>query len=290
MEKTFDTPHRVMVFVHNDVGLTAITARAGATAHVSLTAEGSGAMELVKKATVECRPHATRDVLVVRLPRIRGMKFIRRNAVTVKVAVPPGSDVRVVAASADVELNGSLGRADVKTASGSVTADDVADLRVKTASGEVEVDTVDGPLRMHSASGGLRCVRADGAVSVATASGDVEIGAATGELDIRATSGDVRLGDVSGDVRVTGVSGEIQVLAATEGNIHIRSVSGKVEVGIARGVTLDVDAESLTGVVHSEIPLDETSTAARSQPRLALTLRSVSGDLLITRGVEAFLP
>ncbi len=290
MEKTFDTPHRVMVFVHNDVGLTAITARVGATSQVSLTAEAPGAIELVEKATVECRPHAARDILVVRVPRVRGMKFIRRNAVTVRVEVPPGSDVRVVSASADIELSGSLGRADIKTASGSVTADDVADLRARTASGDIEVDTVDGPLRMHSASGGLRCVRADGVVSVATASGDVEVGAATAEMDIRSTSGDVRLGDVSGDVRVTEVSGDVQVLSAAEGNIHIRSVSGKIEVGIARGVTLGVDAESMSGAVHSDIPLDESPKAGDIRPRIALTLRSVSGDLLITRGIEAFVP
>ncbi len=279
-----------MVFVHNDVGVTALTARQGSTSHVELTADTPGSAELVERATVECRPHASRDILVVRVPRVRGMKFIRRNAVSVRVEVPPGSDVRVVSASADLELNGSFGQVDFKTASGSLTADDVADLRAKSASGDVEIGTVDGPLRVHSASGGLRCVRADGAVSVATTSGDIEVGAATAEIDIRATSGEVRLGDVAGDVRVTGVSGDVQVLSVTEGNVHIRSVSGKIEVGIARGATLGVDAESISGSVHSDIPLDECPVSDGTHPRVALTLRSVSGDLLITRGAEAFVP
>jgi DUF4097 and DUF4098 domain-containing protein YvlB len=289
MEKTFATPQRVMVFVHNDVGLTVVAARVGATSHVSLTAEDPGAMELVERATVECRQHAGRDVVVVRVPRPRGMKFIRRNAVTVRADVPPGSDVRVVSASADIELEGSLGQADIKTASGTLRAADVAELRARTASGDVEVETVDGPLRMHSASGDLRCMRADGVVSVATSSGDVEVGAVTGEIEVRATSGDVRLGDVAGDVRITGVSGDVRVLSVTEGQINIRSVSGKIEVGIGRGVTLDVDAESLSGAVHSEIPLGESPRAAHVQPLVGLTLRSVSGDVLITRGLEAFV-
>jgi DUF4097 and DUF4098 domain-containing protein YvlB len=289
MEQSFSTPREVLVFVHNDVGLTVVTAHSGDASHVVLSAETPGGKELVERATVECRTHGGRDVVVVKVPRVHGMKFIRRNGVTVRVDVPQGSDVRVVSASADVELNGSLGRANVKTASGALTADDLAELRAKSASGGVDVGTVDGALRVQSASGDLRCVRVVGPVSVTTASGDVEVGTAAGEIDIRATSGDVRLGDVSGNVRVVAVSGRVQVLSVTEGSMHARSVSGKIEVGVARGATLSVDAESMSGRVHSDIPLQDGPGAAHDHPRISLTLRSVAGDLLITRGVEAFV-
>jgi hypothetical protein len=296
MEQTFATPRRVLVFVHNEVGLTAITAHPeGAahpegTSHVSLTADSPGGRELVDRSTVECRSHGGCDTVVVRVPRVHGMKFIRRNGVTVRVDVPEGSDVRVVSASAEVELNGILGRTNVKTASGALTADDVTDLRAKTASGDIDVGTVGGALRMQSASGDLRCVRVDGPASVTTASGDVEVGSAGEQTDVRVTSGDVRLGDVSGDVKVAAVSGYVHVLSVAEGNTHIRSVSGKVEVGIARGATLRVDAESMSGTVHSDIPLDDSPTGAPGDaPRISLTLRSVSGDLLITRGLEAIV-
>jgi DUF4097 and DUF4098 domain-containing protein YvlB len=289
MEQTFATPQPVFVFVFNDVGSTVITGRAGDSTLVSLTAETAGGREVVARATVDVRQSRGRDTVVVKIPRAHGMKFIRRDGITVRVDVPSGSDVRVVSASADVELNGSLGRANVKTASGDLTTDHVAELRVKTASGDVEVGTVGGALRMHSAAGDLRCVQVDGPASITTVSSDVEVGAATGPLDIRVTSGDVRLGDVAGDVKVVAVSGRVQVLSITEGNAHLRTVSGKIDVGIARGVTLLVDAESTSGSVHSDIPLDEKPTTADAKPRIALTLRSVSGDLLITRGVEAFV-
>jgi len=289
MEQSFATPHHVLVVVHNDVGLTVITAHPGETSHVELTGDTPGAKELVERAIVECRQNGGRDIVIVKVPRLHGMKFIRRNGVNVRIDVPEASDVRVVSASADVELNGSLGRANVKTASGALTADDLADLRAKSASGDIEVGTVSGALRMQSAAGDLRCVQVGGPVSVTTASGDVEVGAAAGDVDIRATSGDVRLGDVSGDARVVAVSGSVQVLSLTEGNMHIRSVSGKIDVGVARGATLSVDAESMSGSVHSDIPLQDGPGAADDDPRVSLTLRSVSGDLLITRGVEAFV-
>jgi len=254
MEHSFATPRPVLVVVHNDVGLTVITAKEGDVSRVSLTEDTPGARELAERAAVECRPHGGRDIVVVKIPRVHGLKFMRRNGVTVRVDVPQGSDVRVVSASADVELNGSLGGATVKTASGALTADDLADLRAKTASGDIEVGTVRGALRMQSAAGDLRCVLVEGPVAVTTVSGDVEIGAAAGSVEVRATSGEVRLGDVSGALKVVAVSGDVQVLSITEGSMHIRSVSGRIDVGVARGATLSVDAESMSGRVRSDIP------------------------------------
>jgi DUF4097 and DUF4098 domain-containing protein YvlB len=289
MEQTFATPQPVLVFVHNEVGLTAITAHRADTSHVSLSADTPGGRELVERTTVVCRPRVGRDIVVVKVPHVHGMKFIRRNCVTVRIHVPEGSDVRVVSASADVELNGSLGRTNVKTASGAFTADDVTDLRAKTASGDVEVDTVGGAMRVQSAAGDLRCVRVDGRATVTTVSGDVEVGSAGDQMDVRVTSGDIRLGDVAGDITAAVVSGNVQVLSVSEGSTQIRSVSGKIEVGIARGATLGVDAESISGSVHSDIPLEDGPGPGGADPRVSLTLRTVSGDLLITRGVEAFV-
>ena len=120
--------------------------------------------------------------MVVKVPRVHGMKFMRRNGVTVGWTCPEGSDVRVVVGLGRRRAQ-RLPRPDhVKTASGALTADDVTDLRAKTASGDIEVGTVGGALRMQSASGDLRCVRVDGPASVTTASGDVEVGSA-GDAD-----------------------------------------------------------------------------------------------------------
>jgi DUF4097 and DUF4098 domain-containing protein YvlB len=284
MEKTYATTGKVFVVVHNEVGLVALTAHAGTSVHVALEAERPDAEELVEQATVDCRHAGGRDVVVVKIPRLHGMRFVRRNGVTVRIALPRGSDVEVVTASANVELNGSLGAVSVKTASGEVTADDVDDLRAKTASGDIEVGTVGGDLRLHTASGDLRCVRVDGRSSVTTTSGDAEIGSTGGGIEVRATSGDVRLGEVSGEAKVVAVSGDVHVLSLAEGSAHIRSVSGDIEVGIAPGVTFSVDAETLSGTLESAIPLHD-APGAHGDPAIALTVRSVSGNVSIERGL-----
>jgi DUF4097 and DUF4098 domain-containing protein YvlB len=290
MEKTFRTPGKVLAVVGNEVGLVAITARDTTSTTVTLEAATAGAEELVERAVVECRPSGGRDIVVVKIPRVHGMKFTRRNAVIVRVDVPTGSDVDVTTASADVELTGSMGGVEVKSASGDITTDDAAgDMRVRTASGDVEVGIVAGDLKLHSASGNVRCLGVAGRAAVTSTSGDVEVGASAGQLDARSTSGNVRLGELGGDTTVVAVSGDVQILSASSGRMHVRSVSGQVEVGIAKGVRLSVDIETMSGTVTSDISLQDAPIHESTGAAVSLTVRSVSGDVAVERAVESFV-
>ncbi|HWE65133.1 MAG TPA: DUF4097 family beta strand repeat-containing protein [Acidimicrobiales bacterium] len=275
--------------VQNGVGLVSITARPGATTEVSLEAHTEGADELIERAVVECRPAGDRQVLVVKVPQRHGMKFSRRNAVTVRIETPPGTDIDISTASADIELNGSLGEANVKTANGDLNADEIdGDLLVKTASGDFSIDTVKGNLHMQSASGDIRAGRVGGRTSCSTASGDVEVGSAAGRVEVRSSSGDVRLGHVVGDVKIVGVSGDVRVLSYASGNLQVRAVSADITIGIAPGVTFGIDAESMSGTVRSDIPLNDSPGGRGGPPQVVIGARSVSGDVLVERAVEAF--
>ena len=77
------------------------------------------------------------------------------------------------------------------------------------------------------------------------------------------------------------------MLALGEGALQIRSVSGDVAVGVAKGVDLHVDVETASGSVHSDIPLDDVPSAgARPETRVDLSVRSVSGNIEIGRALE----
>ena len=284
MQRTFDTPGKVRVVVENAVGMVVITARAAATTEVTLEADSAGAQELVERATVEDQPSSDYRVVRVRIPHQHGMRFGRRNGVTVRIGMPLHGDVDVVTASADVELNGAIGEAKVTTASGDITADDASgDLRATSGSGDISVGTVAGDLRMQSASGDVRAVRVDGRAQLTTTSGDIEVGSAANRAEVRSTSGDVRLGDVAGDASIVGVSGDVRVLSYAAGSMRVRAVSGNITVGIAQGVALSVDAETMSGRVHSDIPLGQAPTTAGGGPEVALTARTVSGNVVVER-------
>jgi DUF4097 and DUF4098 domain-containing protein YvlB len=119
-----------------------------------------------------------------------------------------------------------------------------------------------------------------------TASGDLEVGAAGNRVEVKATSGNVRLGELTHGARIVNVSGDVRILALGEGDLHVRSVSGDVTVGVAQGVDLHVDVETMSGSVHSDIPLDDAPAPTRSDVRVDLSVRSVSGNVDIGRALE----
>jgi DUF4097 and DUF4098 domain-containing protein YvlB len=285
MEKTFETPGGVRLYVENEVGRVTITARPTDSTVVSLEAETP---DLVERATVECRPAGSGHVVAVKIPHGHGRRLLHRHEVTVRVEVPEGAQVTVMTASAAIEIKGSVGEADVTTGSGDISTDDVAtDVTVKTASGDTTVGRVGGDIRAHTASGHLRCSSVAGAAVFSTASGDLEVGAAGSRVEVKATSGNVRLGELARGARVVNVSGNVRVLALGEGSLHVRSVSGDVAVGVVRGVDLHVDVETLSGSVHSDIPLhDAPAGGARPETRVDLSVRSVSGNVEIRRALE----
>jgi hypothetical protein len=288
MEKTFETPGGVRLSVEIHSGLVVVTARATDRTVVSVEADTPGAAELVERAIVECRPSGRGHVVEVKLPRVYGVRLLRRNAVTVRVEVPEGAQVAVATASADVEISGPVGAVDFKTASGDASIDDVAaDVTTKTASGNITIGRVGGDIRAMTVSGDLRCSSVAGSALFTATSGDLELGAAGSRVEVKATSGDVRLGELAAGAQVMNVSGSVRVLALEEGTLRVRSVSGDVAVGVAPGVDLHVDVETASGSVHSDIPLDDAPTpGARPDTKVDLSVRSVSGNVEIGRALE----
>jgi DUF4097 and DUF4098 domain-containing protein YvlB len=288
MEKTFETPGGVRLSVEIHAGLVVVTAASTDRTVVSIEADAPGAEELVRRAAVECRAAGNRQHVSVKLPHVYGMRLVRRNPVTVRVVVPEGADVVVATASANMEIDGPVGAVEFKTASGNASIDDVVtDVTTKTASGTVTIGKVGGDIRAQTVSGDLRCSSVAGAALFSATSGNVELGAAGSRVEVKVTSGDVRLGVLAHGAQVMNVSGSVRVLALGEGTLNVRSVSGDVSIGVARGVDLHVDVETASGNVHSDIPLDTVpSEGERPETRVDLSVRSVSGNVEIGRALE----
>ena len=281
MERTFDTPHPVRLSVQNEVGLVTVVAGPRDTTEVVVSADSPAADDIVERTVVERRD----DQVVVKVPR-QGKGFFHRSGVTVQVSLPERSDVTVVTASADVDVTGLIGTADITTASGDVTTDDVSSgVRGKTASGDITLGNVGGELRVDTASGSLRCSSVGDRASFSSASGEVEIGLAQGRVDVKTSSGRVRLGELTRGADVVNVSGDVRVLSLSEGSLRVRSVSGDVSVGVAEGVELHVDVQTMSGRVHSEIPIDDAPARGHTGRKADVTVSTVSGDVEMQRAL-----
>jgi len=248
LEHTFQTPHPASLEVSIPSGEIAVETDGTDETHVSV----DGDERVLEHVEVHCNG----DRVSVKL-RDKGRfgfslgSFFGDGGLRVEVRAPHGSSVRVKTASADTELEGHFGALELNSASG--------DVRLR---GEVVDDA-----------------------TIRTVSGDVELERVDGDLSVQCVSGDVRARAIAGSVDTNSVSGDIRLDALASGNVRFTSVSGDIEIGIAPGSLLDVDAGSTSGDLSSEVPLasEPPSGEGVAAPTVVLRGRTVSGDVRVFR-------
>jgi hypothetical protein len=215
-----------------------------------------GDERIIEEARVELRG----DELRVEV-RDRG----RRGAeVGLRMAVPTGSALNAATASADLTARGTLGETELKSASADLGLEQVAGLRVKSASGDVHVGHVGGDARVQIASG------------------DVGLARVAGEAEIAAASGDVHVGEAGAALKVQSASGDLRVDRVAVGRVELTSASGDVRVGIQRGSRVFLDIRSASGEVESELEVGDEPTDEEG-PLVELKVTTMSGDVSLLR-------
>lgn len=180
---------------------------------------------------------------------IGGFSIGSGEKLKVHARIPHASTAELTTASADMNIDGALRRLETKSAS--------------------------GDLVMHG--------RVDGTATVKTVSGDVQLDDVGGDVTVNSVSGDVRVASVGGSVRTKSVSGDVRVDRAGGPEATLQSVSGDIRVGVAAGTNVDVDANSVSGDLDSEVPLGSETTALAPGPTLVVRGKTVSGDFRLVR-------
>jgi DUF4097 and DUF4098 domain-containing protein YvlB len=185
----------------------------------------------------------------------------RWNSFDVTVRTPAGADLEVRAASADVEVQVALGS-----------------LGASLASGDIKAGEIEGDASVESASGDVELGEVGGSVAVNTASGDVHLRQAGGRVALSTASGEVRLGSVLAALSVSIQSGDFEVKHFEGGDLDCNSTSGDVRIGLPSGRSLDVDLYTLSGDIRSDFsPEDGDGATAR------LRVKTISGDIVLVR-------
>jgi len=262
---TYDTPGPVTLRLSIAAGAIEVRTVDGSQTTVQVDAHGVRP-DALSNVREEIRPAAGGGhEVIVEAPRSRGFALGRDASYLVTVSAPHGADLRARTASGEVSAQGRLGEA-----------------AVNTASGDVELDEVDGSVSVKTASGDVRVEDAGGDVTVRTVSGDARIGRAGGSAEVAVVSGDVEIGE-SGPTEVNSVSGDVAVGELTGGDARFRSVSGQMTIGVRSGLRLWLDVSSRSGSTVSELD-PEDPAGGSGGVQLELRATSVSGDIRIVRG------
>jgi DUF4097 and DUF4098 domain-containing protein YvlB len=241
----------------------------GTTTEVELSAGGDSeeARRLLDDARIELRGD---DEIVVSVPKPGFFGFLRDLDLRLSIRTPDGAVIEAETATADVRGRGRFGSLEARSASGGVEVETVVgDAVVKTASGDVEVADVGG------------------AAVVNTASGDVRLGRVVGETVVKSASGDVRVREAGSGVNVSTASGDQRIGSVAVGSVALQSASGDIEVGIAKGSNVWVDARAMSGSTTSELELGEAEPVADDAPLVELRATTMSGDVSVLRAAAA---
>jgi DUF4097 and DUF4098 domain-containing protein YvlB len=241
-EQRFDTPRPVTLEVRFAGGRARVATTDGQESTVTI--EGS------HRALDATRVELIGDRLVIQQRR-RGFSGVFDrvdHTLAIEAQVPAGSNVDIATASGDATLEGNFGDIQLKSASGELSvAGDVA--------GNARVETVSGPVRLPRVGG---------------------------DLSARSVSADVSADSVDGSASVKSVSGRLHVGSLRQGTTNVQSVSGSVDLGIAPGTSIDIDAASASGELTSEIPLAD-SPEGGDGPTVVIRGGTVSGDVHVFR-------
>jgi DUF4097 and DUF4098 domain-containing protein YvlB len=259
--ETFDTPGPLELNVRVPAGDVDLETIEGSETVVEISANP----EIEEEARIELHPKRDGHELLVVIEKKSGFFRSFREDVRVRISSPPGADVELSTASADVEARGDYGAAKVNTASGDVRFEHIAgDASVNSASGDVTLDQIDG------------------ALTVNTASGDVEIRRIQGEAKVRAASGDISIDEADSALKVQTASGDVEVESVREGEVTLQTASGDIEVGIKQGSKLFIDARSMSGETTSELELGDAPTDGDG-PQVDVRATAMSGDIKVKR-------
>ena len=127
--------------------------------------------------------------------------------------------------------------------------------RILGTSGSVEV-TVHLPagsrIEAKAASAELRGVGRLGDVAFEGAQGSVKLDE-TASARLALQAGDISVGRLGGPAEISTLKGDLHITEAVDGTVTLRTESGDITVGAARGVSASLDAGTTYGRLHNAL-------------------------------------
>lgn len=272
----FETPGSVSLQIKLPTGRVVVTTADEPRTSVELIPIGRRGPDAIDDVSVTADEHHGRHIIrIEQKDRFRWgpIQITWGGDIETRITCPPGTDLELSGGSTDLRVEGDLG-----------------DASVRTASGDVRLEAVRGKLQVKTASGDVSVAEFGSEASLMTVSGDVAVGRAGGSLTARAVSGDVTISSLADSLELSTTSGDVDVRLIGAGEVRVQTVSGDVRIGVGRGTLVWIDAASVSGDLGSELGLEDEEPAGEdsgdSGAVVPLHVKTVSGDVSIVRASE----
>lgn len=122
-------------------------------------------------------------------------------------------------------------------------------------------------------------------LKIKTVSADIEVNQTLARLEIASVSGDVTiLQNPEGSCVVKTVSGDISTHTFSACDYTLKSISGDIRVNVAPDLEVDVDGNSISGDLKSEISLNAGGDSPTNSTKVVkITTTTISGDFNLAR-------
>jgi DUF4097 and DUF4098 domain-containing protein YvlB len=280
---TFDTPGPIRATVELIVGDLRITATDRTDTVVEVRPSDPDATLDVRAAELTRVTFNDGELLVKTPKSLKTLGVLRKTgSVDVEIKLPTGSQVRGEAAVAALRCTGAFGELRLRTATGDVEVDRARNLSVTTGGGAIVVQSVTGDARATTATGTIRLDKVGGTVTLKNSNGDSWVGSVGGDLHVKAANGDLFAGQARGDVDAATANGTIRIGAVHRGTVSVRTATGELEVGIARGTAAFLDLHTQFGKVLNH--LDVTGAPEPGEQNVQVRARNSFGNIIVRRG------
>lgn len=254
---------------------------------------GDATIEIVKTARAQSADQARELLGLVNVTVTE-----RAGRAEVRTVYPPGDEMRRnnrrnVSVSVNYTVSAPAGtRLTINSISGSIRVSDIkGDVSANSISGTVRVANGGRIAAAKSVSGDVEIVdtQTDGTIEVQSISGGVTLRKVSARrIDVGSVSGAVTVQDSQCDrVEAHSVSGTVDFggTLAKGGRYELNSHSGDVRVVLAGATGFELEANSFSGSIHSDLPLKVQGTDDRTRRR---SIQGVFGDGSAVLSVTTF--
>jgi hypothetical protein len=276
---SFQTPAPARLRVEIPNGQITVTAAVTETTDIDLTAPrgDSGAMAWVADAEIV----QFGDEIVVRGPKVSLSLFRSWGPIEARIRAPIGSDAHLSIGAGGIDTQGKLGKLTANTGAGAVRLDDCDEARAHTGAGNVEIASVTGSVDTKTGAGKVTIGKVGGGARIVTGAGNAKVGDVVGAAKLTTAHGNIEVDHGGESLELFTASGNVDVRCADRGRIRAKTVSGRVSVGVASGVSALLDISTLSGRVHSD--LAASAAPGDGEAQVELILSTVSGNVSVAR-------